>query len=107
MGGRSLAQRATLQAMSQSRARALRSCHHGPDAYDLATDLTSMVATDCEPCSLVAATDTDTETDTPPSTTRVPWSGIIGVEGELTGDGRYIEHNALRWENLPLPMRYV
>lgn len=35
------------------------------------------------------------------------WSGVIGVEGELTGDGRLIEPNALVWENLPLPIRYV
>jgi hypothetical protein len=32
---------------------------------------------------------------------------VIGVEGELTGDGRLIETDALRWENLPLPLRYV
>ena len=34
------------------------------------------------------------------------WAGIIGVEGELTGDGRYIEPNALAWD-LPMPLRYV
>lgn len=37
----------------------------------------------------------------------VLWSGVIGVEGELTGDGRFIEMNALRWENLPIPIRYA
>lgn len=36
----------------------------------------------------------------------VPWSGVIGREGELTGDGRLIVANALRWENLPIPLRY-
>lgn len=35
------------------------------------------------------------------------WKGIIGVEGELTGDGRFIQPEALRWENLPIPLRYV
>ena len=43
----------------------------------------------------------------PASGSRVRWSGVIGVEGELTGDGRLIEHNALRWEGLPLKLRYV
>lgn len=42
---------------------------------------------------------------TPSGTPR--WAGVIGVEGELTGDGRLIEKNALRWENLPIPFRYV
>jgi hypothetical protein len=37
----------------------------------------------------------------------VTWEGTIGVEGEMTGDGRLIEPNALRWENLPLPLRYA
>lgn len=32
---------------------------------------------------------------------------MLCVEGELTGDGRMIERNSLRWENLPLPLRYV
>lgn len=35
------------------------------------------------------------------------WEGVLAVEGEMTGDGRLIELNALRWENLPLPLRYV
>lgn len=37
----------------------------------------------------------------------VRWKGVLGVEGELTGDGRYIQPGALRWENLPIPLRYV
>lgn len=39
------------------------------------------------------------------------WGGIIGVEGERTGDGRIIQPGALRWaEDLadnPIPLRYV
>lgn len=36
------------------------------------------------------------------------WTGIIGQEEVLTGDGRLIEKGALRWEdNLPIPLRYV
>lgn len=37
----------------------------------------------------------------------VRWSGVIGVEGSPTGDGRLIQKNALRWENLPILLRYV
>ena len=36
----------------------------------------------------------------------VMWTGIIGMEQTLTGDGRYIESEALRWET-PIPLRYV
>ena len=35
------------------------------------------------------------------------WSGVLGVEGEATGDGRFIQHGALRWDDLPVPLRYV
>lgn len=38
---------------------------------------------------------------------QVTWSGVIGTEGELTGDGRLIELNALRWEELPVSFRYA
>ena len=34
------------------------------------------------------------------------WRGPIGFEGQLTGDGRMIERNALIWE-LPWPLRFV
>lgn len=51
-----------------------------------------------------ATASTDQMADQP---TRVKWHGILGVEGQTTGDGRLIEPGALRWENLPLPLRYV
>src|SRR5690625_223734 len=35
------------------------------------------------------------------------WSGVIAVENLLTGDGRLLETDSLRWENLPLPIRTV
>lgn len=38
---------------------------------------------------------------------QVRWSGILGVENEMTGDGRLIEANALRWDEGSLPLRYV
>lgn len=37
---------------------------------------------------------------------RPTWAGVIGTEGALTGDGRLIERDALRWD-LPAPIRYV
>src|SRR5690625_1247851 len=35
------------------------------------------------------------------------WSGVIAVENLLTGDGRLLETDSLRWESLPLPIRTV
>lgn len=33
------------------------------------------------------------------------WAGVIAREGEMTGDGRLIEDGALRWDDLPIPLR--
>lgn len=44
--------------------------------------------------------------DTDPTPGAVTWSGVIGVENLMTGDGRMIETNALRWEDLPIPLRH-
>lgn len=33
------------------------------------------------------------------------WEGVIAREGEMTGDGRLIEEGALRWDELPIPLR--
>lgn len=33
------------------------------------------------------------------------WEGVIAREGEMTGDGRLIEDGALRWDDLPVPLR--
>nr|DAT14088.1 MAG TPA: minor head component F [Caudoviricetes sp.] len=33
------------------------------------------------------------------------WEGVIAREGEMTGDGRLIEDGALRWADLPIPLR--
>lgn len=33
------------------------------------------------------------------------WEGVIAREGEMTGDGRLIESGALRWDDLPVPLR--
>ena len=35
------------------------------------------------------------------------WTGVLAVEGEPTGDGRVIEPNALRWGDLPIPLRWA
>lgn len=33
------------------------------------------------------------------------WEGVIAREGEMTGDSRLIEEGALRWDDLPIPLR--
>nr|DAU94800.1 MAG TPA: minor head component F [Caudoviricetes sp.] len=33
------------------------------------------------------------------------WEGVIAREGEMTGDGRLIDSGALRWDDLPIPLR--
>lgn len=48
---------------------------------------------------------TSEETAAPDGTHRA-WSGVVVVEDILTGDGRLIERNALRWD-LPAPLRIV
>lgn len=37
----------------------------------------------------------------------VRWEGVLTVENELTGDGRMFTPNAVRWETLPVPLRWV
>lgn len=37
----------------------------------------------------------------------VKWSGPIAFEGVTTGDGRFINQGASRWENLPIPLRWT
>jgi hypothetical protein len=34
------------------------------------------------------------------------WEGVLVVEGVPTGDGRQFAPNALRWQNLPLPLTF-
>ncbi len=35
------------------------------------------------------------------------WKGPIGFENVPTGDNRFIETDALRWDSLPIPLRYT
>jgi hypothetical protein len=35
------------------------------------------------------------------------WEGVLVLEGIPTGDGRLMEPGSLRWENLPLPLRWA
>jgi hypothetical protein len=42
-----------------------------------------------------------------PSASVQPWTGVIGAEGALTGDGRLIALDALAWAAFPLPLRWV
>ena len=53
-------------------------------------------------------TKTDTDTgDTAASDLPQAWSGVIGMEGRPTGDGRLMEADSLYWDDLPIPLRYV
>lgn len=70
----------------------------------------SLATEECAPCQLAAdpAHGDFAVLDEPSE--RVFWEGVIGMEGSLTGDGRLIEEQALRWEvseEHPLPIRYV
>lgn len=75
----------------------------------------------CEAAELQAQTAAVTRSQFGPSALEVPevgtpeldtdqtvarWSGVIAVEGVMTGDGRMIEVGALRWDDLPLPLRW-
>ena len=35
------------------------------------------------------------------------WEGVLTIEEEVTGDGRMFEAGAVRWETLPVPLRWV
>ena len=35
------------------------------------------------------------------------WEGVLAIEDEMTGDGRIFAPNAVRWENLPVPLRWT
>jgi hypothetical protein len=39
--------------------------------------------------------------------TRAAWEGVLVLEGVPTGDGRMMDEGSLRWENLPLPLRWA
>jgi hypothetical protein len=60
----------------------------------------------CLPCQMAAdeAVVVQPETDGGGS---AEWSGPIGMESQRTGDGRLIESSALRWDSLPVPLRWA
>lgn len=51
------------------------------------------------------AGDAVAEPSTDPAAPDGRWEGVIAREGEMTGDGRMIEDGALRWDDLPIPLR--
>jgi hypothetical protein len=57
------------------------------------------MTTECLPCQEQLAAETAPK--------RAEWSGPIGIENQRTGDGRNIERNALRWDTLPIPLRWA
>lgn len=73
------------------------------------TDEATALLTDCIPCRggqlTAAAPPAAAEEDTKRAV--VNWAGIVGIEGQLTGDGRMIETNALMWDEGALPFFHV
>lgn len=69
------------------------------------------MTTECLPCSMAAALpDAAPEGDVIPQSDgkeMARWEGPIGLEGVATGDGRFIVKDALRWDSLPVPLRWV
>lgn len=67
---------------------------------------------DCGPCSrgfaddmvLPDPDDVGTVDSVDPGDT---WEGVLAVEDTPTGDGRMMQAGSLRWEGLPLPLRWV
>ncbi len=47
------------------------------------------------------------EINAEPVSTDARWEGILAYEGVATGDGRFINAGASRWENLPIPLRWA
>lgn len=83
-------------------------------------DPASVLAGGCLPCQLAREAtalraqqmiDVADPAEPEPDPDHPRWEGPIGFEGEITGDGRIIEPNALRWaEDLtasPVPLRFV
>lgn len=76
-----------------------------PDEHSDTASAEVTVTTDDTGLGTLAAADEQIDPEAPAGP--VLWAGTIVVEGELTGDGRYIEPGALRWESLPIPLRYA
>lgn len=87
------------------------------DTDDAAALLTG---TDCAPCTAqltasappvtfapMAAPAASGDGEPMESTNVVHWAGVIGIEGQMTGDGRMIELNALTWDEGRLPLFFV
>lgn len=68
--------------------------------------VTAMIASGaCTPCELAAQS--AKYANEPEQIELIPeFAGVLGVEGELTGDGRLIEVDSLSWET-PMPLRLV
>lgn len=65
------------------------------------------MTTTCLPCELAATEAVVEEVPDIDPKKAARWSGPIGIENQRTGDGRLIESNALRWDTLPIPLRWA
>jgi hypothetical protein len=68
-----------------------------------------MTTTECQPCQGQSLAREDIGGAVPDIALGEggEWSGPIGMENLRTGDGRLIEANALRWDTLPVPLRWA
>ena len=55
----------------------------------------------------VSTLEGETETAARMPQNRAHWEGVLILEDEPTGDGRLMESGSLRWESLPLPLRWT
>lgn len=69
--------------------------HAGPDAVRASA------------YEIVDATDDSMNTDLGEIDGGPRWEGVLTIENEMTGDGRMFEGEAVRWETLPVPLRWV
>lgn len=83
-------------------------CEEVPET-NFAVEVTSEEGTEEElPKRKKKKVEEDEEVTPEENSAAIGWSGIIGVEDELTGDGRLILAEAIDWADmLPVPLRYV
>ena len=74
-------------------------------AYQRTVEETTTLLAGCTPCELAAQQRATVPDTYDASAGRIPWEGVLTVEGLATGDGRMIEDNALTWEQLPAALR--
>lgn len=79
--------------------------HARATAYARTVEETTTLLAGCTPCELAAQQRAQVSETYDATAGRIPWEGVLTIEGLATGDGRMIENNALIWEQLPAALR--